>query len=505
MQPGVPQPNQVARGVPNSRIIPKRQPPPQVIVSSRRFAGQQPNENVFAIRRPSVLYAVGPCIPAAIGLAGILVWRQSTGRAGTIALVVSIALVIISIPFMFKFMTTWLGNVYIVTDRRVVKKDGIMSQDLEQVELVNIMEVKVDRPNLFAMLFGLGTVGVKPGGRELKLRGLSHSRDLADMILLLRYEAIVRSYEMPDRPEVRNQYLKQALDSADPPPATPLFPPPRRPPMNGLLHRRLPIWLSPPESFIEVVYRHWIILVARQLVTLGLAILTVLACLGLHLLTLASGTTIVLVALGGTLLTLVYALLTYVDWADDVFILTTHRVIDIDRLFLMLAEYSREIPLNQVQDVLVDQGFFGQLLGYGTIKVEIAGGKDPMHMRHITDPRSLMHRIFAQVEAKRRRDNNFEREKRRAEVHQIMGHVLDSMLIQVPDLSGLTVLLAAARARNAGLKFSVSGERTVPGTPSGMVLEQAPLPGSMVLADGRVQVVLSGQSSGMPALPTARP
>jgi uncharacterized membrane protein YdbT with pleckstrin-like domain len=246
-------------------------------------------------------------------------------------------------------------------------------------------------------------------------------------------------------------------------------------------------------------------LVLRELVALGLAILTVLVCLGLHLLTTVSGTTIVLVALGGALLTLVYTVLSYIDWADDVFILTTHRVMDIDRLFLMLAEYSRDIPLAQIQDVLVDQGFFGQLLGYGTIRVEIAGGRDPMHMRHITDPRGLMDRIFAQVEAKRRRDNNFEREKRRAEVHQIMGHVLDSMLLQVPDLSGLTVLAAAARARNAGLRFSVSGERTVPGIPSGMVLEQVPQPGSMALAEGRVQVVLSGQSSATPAPQPARP
>ena len=38
--------------------------------------------------------------------------------------------------------------------------------------------------------------------------------------------------------------------------------------MNGVLHRRLPIWLSPPESFVEVVYRHWIALVVRELVAL---------------------------------------------------------------------------------------------------------------------------------------------------------------------------------------------------------------------------------------------
>ena len=165
-------------------------------------------------------------------------------------------------------------------------------------------------------------------------------------------------------------------------------------------------------------------------------------------------------------------MLSYIDWADDVFILTTHRVIDIDRIFIILSEYSSEISLSHIQDVLVDYGFFGQLLGYGTIKVEIAGGREPMHMRHITDPKGLMHRIFAQLEMRRFRENAFEREKRRAEVHQIMAHVLDTMLIQVPDLSGLTILAAAARARNAGLRLTVSGERTVPGIPSGTVLSR---------------------------------
>jgi uncharacterized membrane protein YdbT with pleckstrin-like domain len=496
MQPGGPQRNEVPRAVPHPRLVARRPAPPPVAVASYRFPGQQANEHVFAVRRPSKLYAVGPLIPAAIGLAGILVFHAATGSAGTIALVVSILLVLISIPFIFRFLTTWIGRIYIVTDRRVVSQVGIMSQDLEEVELTKIAEVKVERSNPFAMIFGLGTIVIKPGGRELKLRGISHPGDLADIIRTVRWDAIVRADDLPERPQIRNQRLKQAIDSADPPPPDPVFPPPRRPPMNGLLHRRLPLWLSPAESFVEVVYRHWIILVLRELIALVPIVLTVLVCLGLHALSVGSGMTIVLVALGGALLSLAYIVLSYIDWADDVFILTTHRVIDIDRRFILLSESSDEIPLAEVRDVLVDQGFFGQLLGYGTIQVEIAGGRDPMHMRHITDPKGLMHRIFAQVEIRRYRLNAFEREKRRAEVHQILGHVLDTMLIQVPDLSGLTILAAAARARNAGLRLTVSGERTVQGVASGTVLEQAPLPGSMALAEGGVQVVLSGQSGG---------
>jgi uncharacterized membrane protein YdbT with pleckstrin-like domain len=42
----------------------------------------------------------------------------------------------------------------------------------------------------------------------------------------------------------------------------------------------------------------------------------------------------------------------------------------------LLNKDERTIPLGQVQDVTVSQGFFGQLLGYGTIRIESAGGPE---------------------------------------------------------------------------------------------------------------------------------
>ena len=135
-------------------------------------------------------------MPAAIGLAGIGLFQPATSSAGTIAPVVSIALVLISIPLIFRFLTTWIGQIY-SNGPEGSDPVRIMSQDLEEVELTSIQEVKVERPNLFAMIFGLGTIGVKPGGRELRLRGISHPSDLAAIIRLLRYEAVIRAEICP--------------------------------------------------------------------------------------------------------------------------------------------------------------------------------------------------------------------------------------------------------------------------------------------------------------------
>ena len=135
-------------------------------------------------------------MPAAIGLAGIILFRRVTNQTGTIASLLSIALVIISIPFILQ-VPDHLDGKSLYRDRpEGVIQDGLMSQALEQVELINIEQVNVERPNLVAMLCGLGTVGVKPGGRELRLRGISHPRDLADMILFLRWEANIRKFEI---------------------------------------------------------------------------------------------------------------------------------------------------------------------------------------------------------------------------------------------------------------------------------------------------------------------
>jgi hypothetical protein len=181
--------------------------------------------------------------------------------------------------------------------------------------------------------------------------------------------------------------------------------------------------------------------------------------------------------------------------------LTTHRVIDIDRLFLILEDYSNEVPLTKIQDVRVEQGFWGQVFGFGSIVVDVAGSKKPLAMRHMPDPRRLMNRIFELVEYAHRRTVTRGKYWQRRDASQWISQVLDHLMLQVPDLTNQPLLSAAARARKAGLRLTVDSERAVPGTASGVVVQQTPAPGSIVLADDSVHVVISGQSSSSNAAP----
>jgi uncharacterized membrane protein YdbT with pleckstrin-like domain len=57
-------------------------------------------------------------------------------------------------------------------------------------------------------------------------------------------------------------------------------------------------------------------------------------------------------------------------WSATTLTVTDRRVTWRSGLF---NRDERIIPLQQVQDVSVSRGFFGQLLGYGTISIESAG------------------------------------------------------------------------------------------------------------------------------------
>jgi uncharacterized membrane protein YdbT with pleckstrin-like domain len=60
---------------------------------------------------------------------------------------------------------------------------------------------------------------------------------------------------------------------------------------------------------------------------------------------------------------------------------------------------ERTIPMQQVQDVSVSRGFFGQLLGYGTIFIESAGGPETeIIATNIAGPDAVRDAIMSNLE-----------------------------------------------------------------------------------------------------------
>jgi serine/threonine-protein kinase len=65
------------------------------------------------------------------------------------------------------------------------------------------------------------------------------------------------------------------------------------------------------------------------------------------------------------------------------------------------------------------------------------------------------------------------------------------VMVSVPNLVGMTTANATTTVTTAGLVLSVAGQRPVPGTPAGIVLDQNPAAGASIVAGSQVSVNVS--------------
>lgn len=78
---------------------------------------------------------------------------------------------------------------------------------------------------------------------------------------------------------------------------------------------------------------------------------------------------------------LLFLFLAWMDYYLDMWIVTTHRIIDVEQLGLFSRQIS-EIPLEHIQDVTLEvRGIIPTFLKFGTIRIQTAGEREfTMHM-----------------------------------------------------------------------------------------------------------------------------
>lgn len=473
--------------------------PINVTISTRTFPGQLPGEHVVWIRRQSRLYLLATGWPIVVGLIAIFAFAGllgATGAGGVLAIVLAAGVLLYTIYWFCTGFLNWFNTYYVLTDQRVLSVRGYFNRVSEDIPLKNVAQVFVDRPSFIQIALHIGDVHVRPIGTPVLLLGVARPRDVADSILAVQANPPTMGSAAPatPTPKLRSRKLQAALDDLAKPVPMPLPNPVTRVPFGGLFQRKIPINLIEGEEVIEVVYRHWFVLLVRELPAFALlAAGVIIGEVLMHIAPRSSNGQLFVVA--GIVLGLGYALLIYLNYADDVFVLTTHRVIDIDRLLYILSDYSNDAPYARIQDVHVERNFIGKLLGFGSIKVETSGRKYPVQMTDVPHAFAIMDRIFAQINTLRERESVLNLNKQKKENHRWMATVLNELVVEVPDVRGLPLLHAGARVRQAGLKLVVDRERAEPGTPPGRIVDQAPSPGSAHLADNEVRVVLSGHAT----------
>lgn len=230
--------------------------------------------------------------------------------------------------------------------------------------------------------------------------------------------------------------------------------------LSGLRPRLFP--LRPTEEGDRVTYRrHWIIL-ARNI---ALPLLVCLGELALAAYYLGAGGIPVLLRLGWglNLALLVFLALPwgwlvwrYEDWRNDYYVVTSDRIIDVDRAPFGFGGQTREAPMANVQNVSMRiPNFMATALDFGDIQVETAGKEGGLSFYSIHHPREVMARVAAKVDAFR--------EERLVREHQARQQELSTWFSLYGDLNRIVIVQSPPAARVgevAEVVWRVSGQAT---------------------------------------------
>ncbi|MCJ7550687.1 MAG: cyclic nucleotide-binding domain-containing protein [Anaerolineae bacterium] len=163
-------------------------------------------------------------------------------------------------------------------------------------------------------------------------------------------------------------------------------------------------WIRDDEWVIAVVQRHWTRLLSQTgalvailffllpavmilIITGGPAGLVIAAILSLPILGLCLG-----------------MIWQYINWRDDFFVVTTQRVIHIERVGPFSTQ-QEESALENIEDLYeIQPGFAANLLGYGNLVLQTAGETVAIDMSYIPHPGEMRRLISQQIERSKARN-----------------------------------------------------------------------------------------------------
>ncbi|MGQ9681678.1 MAG: cyclic nucleotide-binding domain-containing protein [Anaerolineae bacterium] len=107
----------------------------------------------------------------------------------------------------------------------------------------------------------------------------------------------------------------------------------------------------------------------------------------------------------------------YQDWANDVYIVTADRIIDVEKKPLFFAENRREARLDRIQNVNLNvPGPMAAILNYGNVNIDTAGTEGQFTFTRVVAPHEVQREIMLRVARQRERQQQLESAQRRREM-----------------------------------------------------------------------------------------
>ena len=413
---------------------------------ARRFKWQDPEEVVVAsLHKHNVLLIRNIFLPCFILLADVVgcgYWYVQSksplaliagGLFGLLPLLVTVYLTV-----------DHYNDDYIVTNKRVVHEERVplVFKSRTEAPLRSIQDIQQSQEGLLAQLYDFGDLIIETAGE----RGHVIFRQIPDPtqtqeIIFEQIERVLAGARAEERAAIRDTLRRHfgipAVELAGPTSEEAARPTPR-------FKLSIPRWVRAPVRLFRyfmpplrhqqgdtITWRkHWIPLL-KPIAPPTLFIVLV------------SGTAVymmfhftnwgpILIAYGVLMSFLfLWWLWIFDDWQNDVYQVTTTRIIDVERMPLYLREQRREASLGMIQNISLEiPGVLGNLLNYGSVTIETAGA-GAFTFDHVKDPRGVQAEIFRRVEAFQAAQRQEEAERRRTELlnwFSVYDQIRDSTL-----------------------------------------------------------------------------
>lgn len=374
------------------------------------LAWREKDEAIYYFARRHLIYMLlrmlGPFTLLLGALTAFLIGQFSMGGAMIVPLVLAGFFLTLSLLWGVWVFFDWANDYFVVTDRRVLvfEKVILMFDSRNETPLEAVLAVN-QRTSWLGRILNYGDISVKSFTGTNSMNFLEATNEVQQIIETL----LLRARQRKSSEELRtiSQTLRQRLNNqgqantAQPQRAVQAGgeqqgePQPAQVRMSPL-HRQVATFLNLriEENGIIIYRKHWFILLqqvwAPTLILLSLLLLFVLRVAGVFTLFSLAGTSLVVFSVG--FFVFLWWGYQYWDWTNDLYVITTEQLIDVDKRPLG-TETRKAAPLKNILSIEYQRlGIIGNLFNFGTVFIKV--GETTFTFDYVHDPRRVQRELF---------------------------------------------------------------------------------------------------------------
>jgi hypothetical protein len=488
------------------------------------FSGQQQGEDVLLVVRKHWWFLVRPALPL-LGCTFaliVLIWAAiALPVLGPIWYLLEAAafvgMLVTAGWFAYKDLIVWWYDTYIITNKRIINAHGLLKPTRQQTPLDKVEQVGLDINRLLGLLLGFGTVHIYLENSDFYIKDVPGPRRVRNAIVGITEEiAAAKKKGGPPPPKPKDPTILSVLETlakekpvnklpdadADLPPLrnSERFRGPRRT-FGGILRIPCNVRYVAGEYTVKYIQRSQYVLLRNLLIPILL--LVVLFPLAILLPSLGLVPPVLLTSWWfGALFLLIGILISmgliYSNYADDVYIITNQRVIDIQRFFIFFSEKHEETEYKNIRSIKVEvENVVARFLDVGDVRIETLGSNSDIILSSVDHPFVVQDEISGFGAHKGKMDAASKENKEKKELYKWFSTVVTTLEETAksrgtPILHEKDLLSAMSCAQELGFDVVVSGEAIDnPHIPPGCVVRQSPPPGTVMDKGSKIEVVLS--------------